>query len=735
MLLKLYQNQSVNELLESSLKYLNSNSPKKIIFKSPTGSGKTIIMAEYLKQLCMNEKKYSDISIIWSAPRQLHTQSKEKLEKYFDSTVDLECKEFNELTNNQIDFNEILFMNWESINKKDKNILLKENERDFYLNKIIENTKNAGRKIIFIIDESHHHATSEISKNLIKDIAPDLTIEVSATPNISDPDKMISVEIDDVIQEGMIKKRLILNGGMIKSNTQNQILENHYSDSSDEFILELAINKSKELKEEYKKNNSEVNPLILIQLPDKKIKNENDKLESIKKILSDKFGINTENGKLSIYLSNEKSNLEEVENINSLTEVLIFKQAIALGWDCPRSQILILFRDWKSMNFSIQTVGRIMRMPEPDKGHYFSEDINQAYVYTNLEDINLASDISSEYIVTQSSKRNDDLYENISLKSIHIKRQRDLTRLSTEFITIFQEAAETLNLKKYLILDVNDAESKIIGETIIDNIDDRNKDLNTLNIKANSEDLQRMFDNFVIDNLNPFFPEGRSVSRIKESIYSYFKKNLNLNYQIELPKIISVVLNQKNKDRIISVIDLTKELYLEKRSKKINEIVKENNWEIPKEINFGKNYRIHESKKSILQPFLLNSSWKSEISFIQFLENNENVIWWFKNGDRDGTFFAIPYKENEEDKAFYIDFIIKFKDGAVGLFDTKSGLTVSDSINKIEGLNNYLEQNKNCIGGIITNTKKDYSGRWIYYNKKGSDLNKGDFSNWDEFPY
>ena len=88
-------------------------------------------------------------------------------------------------------------MNWESINKKDKNILLKENERDFYLNKIIENTKNAGRKIIFIIDESHHHATSEISKNLMKDIAPDLTIEVSATPNISDPDKMISVERND----------------------------------------------------------------------------------------------------------------------------------------------------------------------------------------------------------------------------------------------------------------------------------------------------------------------------------------------------------------------------------------------------------------------------------------------------------------------------------------------------------------------------------------------------------
>ena len=51
-------------------------------------------------------------------------------------------------------------------------------------------------------------------------------------------------------------------------------------------------------------------------------------------------------------------------------EVMILKQAIALGWDCPRAQILVLFRDWKSITFSIQTVGRIMRMPEIKKGHY-----------------------------------------------------------------------------------------------------------------------------------------------------------------------------------------------------------------------------------------------------------------------------------------------------------------------------------------------------------------------------
>ena len=45
---------------------------------------------------------------------------------------------------------------------------------------------------------------------------------------------------------------------------------------------------------------------------------------------------------------------------------MIFKQAIALGWDCPRASHHVLFRQWKeeTLVFSLQTLGRIMRMPE-----------------------------------------------------------------------------------------------------------------------------------------------------------------------------------------------------------------------------------------------------------------------------------------------------------------------------------------------------------------------------------
>src|SRR5690606_31232374 len=96
--------------------------------------------------------------------------------------------------------------------------------------------------------------------------------------------------------------------------------------------------------------------------------------------------------------SEEKENLENIAKNNNEAEVLIFKQAIALGWDCPRAQILVLFRDWKSLTFSVQTVGRIMRMPEPTKGHYENDVLNMGYVYTNLSDIDIKEDVARSYV-------------------------------------------------------------------------------------------------------------------------------------------------------------------------------------------------------------------------------------------------------------------------------------------------------------------------------------------------
>jgi len=66
---------------------------------------------------------------------------------------------------------------------------------------------------------------------------------------------------------------------------------------------------------------------------------------------------------LAIWLSGEHINKENVEKQDSEVEVLIFKQAIALGWDCPRAQILVLFREWHSPIFQSRRLAELCVCP------------------------------------------------------------------------------------------------------------------------------------------------------------------------------------------------------------------------------------------------------------------------------------------------------------------------------------------------------------------------------------
>ena len=150
-----FQQNTINEISTKVTQSLHLNTDKKVIvLKSPTGSGKTFMLSEAIKTISNTLNESPQVSYIWIAPRKLHDQSKLKLESYFSNEDYIKCSFFSEISIvDGIKSNEILFLNWESINKKEKNTIIKENERNFNLTNIVEKTKEMGRKIILIIDE------------------------------------------------------------------------------------------------------------------------------------------------------------------------------------------------------------------------------------------------------------------------------------------------------------------------------------------------------------------------------------------------------------------------------------------------------------------------------------------------------------------------------------------------------------------------------------------------------
>ncbi|OGY48055.1 MAG: hypothetical protein A2663_03215 [Candidatus Buchananbacteria bacterium RIFCSPHIGHO2_01_FULL_46_12] len=734
---KNYQEKAIVKLRQEVNDLLDSEENKICIFKSPTGSGKTLMMAEFLKRLIDSRIDGKKFSFIWLAVNKLHDQSRNSLKKYYDQFgVGIRCSYFEDLDERKIGENEILFLNWASINKKG-NIYVRENERDNNLSNIVARTKDEGRIIILIIDESHRNAETDKSKELIEDIGPKVTIEVSATPQLKGVFRGVEVDLKDVKDEGMIKKEIAINPGF-----ENFKLDKKLADkTADEIVVEAGLKRRKELAKLYEAEGADVNPLMLIQIPDAR-QGMIDKKDAVVQLLG-KYGITTENGRLAIYLSDNDSkiNLENIEKNENEVEVMIFKQAIAVGWDCPRAAILVLFREWKSMVFSIQTIGRIMRMPEHD--HYKNQELNLGYVYTSLSNISIAEDIAKEYITVFEGNRRGD-YKDIDLASCHSKRFREETRLSSDFVPVFFKAANELNLKDRISLKHSIVDTKLIASGKITDVDKETKNIDkkgTLDIPKNEVELQIAFDYFARENLAPFHPELRSIKRINDCLYRFFDKSFKMGVD-DWPKVQAIVLAEENRQAVIDVINRAKEFYEDVVGKGKHEVIQnEEPWNVPEIINYNLNFVEKDYKRSIIQPYYAKTKGTSnlslfeedsdvEVKFIEYLEKAKQVKWWFKNGSQDGSYFAMPYAENDQKKPFYVDFIIMLNDGRIGLFDTKGGIYAKTAKERAEGLAEYIaaenKKGKKLFGGIALKDKNS----WRYNDSKKYSYDPSNLKDW-----
>ncbi len=730
--LKDYQEEKINELKNRVNELLELEGNKVCILESPTGSGKTIMVGEFLKRLVnpIDREDGKTFSFIWISVRDLHGQSKKSLDNHFPN--DFIYSDFDDLEENHIKQNEILFLNWESINKE-YNIYIRDNEKGKNLSNVINNTKAQNRIIILIIDESHHTAISKKSTKIKNDIGAKVSLEVSATPIFENSDAHIKVHFEKVIAEGMIKKEISINPEFKKFNVNGK--------SSREMVLEAAIEKRKELFEDFREEKSNINPLILIQLPNlQKGINDLDKdvLMEVKRILKIRFDITEDNRKLAIWLAENKTpNLTNIEKPTNEVEVLIFKQAIALGWDCPRAHILAIFRETKEKIFLLQTVGRIMRMPE---FHHYDDhqELNKGFVFTNLGEIEIVGEIAKEYLTVYHSERNNNVYKDLNLPSIYFKRRREKTRLSGEFTKIFQKVAKKINLKKDLNIGSKEISREIIIDGKIINIDKAKEIEHSSMFYSSPEmEIQTYYDLFCKASTGEFAPVD-SMGRIKSALNKFFTQEFKFdNDDIEFYK---VVLNADNIEKIKKALALAREEY--KRiivDKEENRDIEEFPWEVPKYLSYNNRYKKKEYKKSIMIPYYARSNGvpvkeedsKIELEFIKYLDGAKKVKWWFKNGYGEINYFAVPYIDKYgKVSAFYVDFVVQLTDGSVGLFDTKLGRTAEEAKYKAEGLAKYIkEQNKkgkNLYGGIVTLVEKN----WRVNNKKVYFYNPNDWSDW-----
>ncbi|MCB9191506.1 MAG: DEAD/DEAH box helicase family protein [Flavobacteriales bacterium] len=735
--LRKYQEDAVHGLLRDTYSLLKKPGVRhKMVLKAPTGAGKTVTMAAFLNQLCNElpdklELLKRQVAFIWFAPNQLHLQSYLALKDYFKELRTIKPIQFEDISDGQLKPNEMLFVNWQSVNKE-KNLYIKENEQGKDLIKFIYNAMLDDIEIICILDEAHYHANGAKAKELLQKINAKIEVDVSATP-LFKSDYGYTIKRDEVIEAEMIKKNVVLNPALDHHKQQGRSLN--------QVLLEEALNKREQLAEAYKAVGSNINPLLLIQLPNEtKQESVLDKqiIEEVETFLAYK-GITAQNERLAVWLSNEKTNLDGIEAHNSLTDVLLFKQAIALGWDCPRAAVLLIFREIKQEHFGIQTVGRILRMPE--QKHYPDPLLNNGYVYTNLsKDVIYIVQEDMDYIVQNKAYRID-RYRDIALQSAFINTRLTRNRLGSTFRRCLYEAAEEYfgltrdasatggltteeyNKKqltaKFIEMDVDqieipipkDLELAIVeGSTRVEEKEKFAKTVNELNV---------LFRQFCRDHVGGY-AKTDSTPVLELALKLLFEEYVLMDEF----KAIKVMLFEGNRSKFIELIDQALYKYQELQKQKAAEATKRvehNQWDVPKERIFNENYELKEVQNHALEPFyeFVNASGPEQ-HFVTFLEKNtDHIDWWYKNGDKNKEDFAVTYEDvNGVTRGFYVDFVIRLKNGTIALFDTKTLDSDPNFVRKHNALYNYLQEKstseKPLIGGVIVPRSKSDYDVWKY---------------------
>ena len=330
-----YRDEALKQLKGHFFNLLNKDFYRHILaFQAPTGSGKTVTMACLLREIVNElpthfEIPNRNVTYIWIAPNTLHLQSYASLSNFYSETRDIRTIGIEDITDECLKPNEMLFLNWQTINRDDT-LFMREGEdgKSFY--NIINQTLFNDTQIVVIIDEEHLMAggrTAEKAEMILQRIRPKIELRISATltdKSLRSPYRVM-IPREDVVKAQMIKKGVHLNP-LLKAEEQA-------GRDADIVLLQKALVKRLELEQLYQEAKTIIRPLLLIQLPSDtaKISADDTRIRDLAVEYLSVQGITEQNGKLAVWLSGEKSNLEDISKPNNMVEVLLFKQAIALG--------------------------------------------------------------------------------------------------------------------------------------------------------------------------------------------------------------------------------------------------------------------------------------------------------------------------------------------------------------------------------------------------------------------
>ena len=666
-----FQESTVMRLLELAT---DSRKKQTIVVKSPTGSGKTIMLIDFVEEYL--NKINSNTAFIWLCPGKgdLEEQSRQRM---ITVAPHRNTQNLFDALRNGFPSESVTFINWELVTKKG-NTAIREGERKNLYDRIAE-AHRGGMDFIVIIDEEHSNNTAK-AKDIINHFAAKNIVRVSATAEKNNSYEFINIDELDVIDEGLITKALYVNEG---------VEDNIKIDDDYDYLLDLADAKRKNIAARYKEVLPEgkiIRPLVLIQFPN----GQPETIEAVEKKL-ESMGYTYDNGMVSKWMSEEKRDLpEKLTDNDGIPVFLLMKQAISTGWDCPRAKILVKLREGMSEQFEIQTIGRIRRMPEAK--HYDDDLLDYCYVYTFDEKYKngLLATMDKAY----ETRR---LFLKDKCKTFTLEkelRDRDFNGLGER--EVLNRIYDALVEKYHLTTDkkrnrqIFTEIGYVIGTEIFgyalqgtfaktEAVATANTFLTTRkDVNTHKHGMQLLHSTDAIKT-----SIGMSTNKVKTILERLFRKGGNQKKKLlslDTPEFYSFVINNERTLRH-EFREITADMgvyyapgfFIEPKVAEFK-IPEQDFFKydsgVKNEIEYLSN--AYEEYTSGYATSLLRSN--SEQLFEQYCESRDDIDWVYKNGDSGQQYFSIVYLDSLQHQwLFYADYIVKKKDGTVWVIETKGG--------------------------------------------------------------
>ena len=351
-----------------------------LLIEAPTGSGKTLMAGTIVERFSHEE----DVVWFWFAPfKGVVGQTAAVLREEFHG---LRLRELADDRSTAMSRRGDVFVTtWQTVatRVKDKRNVRKEGDTNPSIDTLIDALREQGLRIGVVVDEAHHgFGENTLAAKFFKEILkPEYTILITATPDDADVTAFEKAMGIAELQRIRVSRTDAVKAGLIKTGVKCAA---YFVDPEKRALVDLqgtalrdGVAAHRTLKQQLVEMKVPLVPLLLVQADSTE--------KSIEKLKSMLLRLGFTEAQIAIHTAAEPdADLLALAN-DEQREVLIFKMAVALGFDAPRAFTLVSMRASRDPDFGVQLVGRILRIHRRLQGraqaNTLPETLDYGYVF------------------------------------------------------------------------------------------------------------------------------------------------------------------------------------------------------------------------------------------------------------------------------------------------------------------------------------------------------------------